>query len=244
MGLAIGFTVGAIAAPVQLLTGDFAARNVAASQPTKFAAMELLEETTEGAPFTIGGLLIDGEKRFAIEIPQLTSLLQEFDPNAEIEGLDATPEELRPPENVVHLAFQLMVGLGTGLLALSAFGGWKAWKRGGLPMQGWFLWAVAGAGPAAVIALEAGWTTTEVGRQPWIAQQVMLVSEAVTPRQGIGWLLIGLIVVYGGLAGSAVVVLRSMSARWRKGEDPGTPYGPEPLAETEMPDADPELADA
>ena len=94
--------------------------------------------------------------------------------------------------------------------------------------------AVAAAGPAAVIALEAGWTTTEVGRQPWIAQQVMLVSDAVTPRQGIGWLLIGLIVVYGGLAASAVVVLRAMSARWRNGEDPGTPYGPDPLPDDEM----------
>jgi len=245
MGLAIGFTVGAIAAPIQIFTGDIAARNVATSQPTKFAAMELLEETTAGAPFTIGGVLIDGEKRFAIEIPKVTSLLQEFDPNAEIEGLDATPEAFRPPVNVVHLSFQLMVGLGSALLALSVFGGWKAWKRGGLPMQGWFLWAVAAAGPAAVVALEAGWTTTEVGRQPWIAQQVMLVSDAVTPRQGIGWLLIGLIVVYTGLAGSAVVVLRAMSARWRKGEDPGTPYGPEPLADPGLPGAESsELTDA
>ena len=237
MGLAIGFAVGAIAAPIQLITGDLAARNVASSQPTKFAAMELLEETTVGAPLTIGGVLIDGEKRFAIEIPRLTSLLQDFDPDSTIEGLDATPEELRPPANVVHLSFQLMVGIGTALLAFAAYGGWRVWKRGGLPEQRWFLWAVAASGPAAVIALEAGWTTTEVGRQPWIAQQVMLVSEAVTPRQGIGWLLVGLIVVYSGLAASAVVVLRAMSARWRKGEDSGTPYGPEPLPDRSMVDA-------
>lgn len=234
LGLTIGFTVGAIAAPIQLITGDIAARNVAASQPTKFAAMELLEETTEGAPFTIGGVMIDGEKRFAIEIPRLTSLLQEFDPNAEIQGLDATPEEFRPPENVVHLSFQLMVGLGMGLLSLAIAGGWWRWRRGGLPTARWFLWAAAVAGPAAVVALEAGWTTTEVGRQPWIAQQVMLVSDAVTPRDGIGLLLAGLVVVYGGLALSAVVVLRAMSARWRAGEDPGTPYGPEPLRAPEL----------
>lgn len=234
MGLAIGFGVGAVAAPVQLITGDIAARNVAVSQPVKFAAMELLEETTEGAPFTIGGILIDGEKRFAIEIPRATSLLQEFDPNAEIQGLDAVPEELRPPENIVHLSFQLMVGIGMALLALSALGGWWVWKRGGLPTGRWFLWAAASSGPAAVIALEAGWTTTEVGRQPWIAQQVMLVSDAVTPREGIGLLLVGLVVIYLGLAASAVVVLRAMSARWREGEDPGTPYGPEPLPVPEL----------
>lgn len=234
LGLGIGFTVGAIAAPVQLITGDIAARNVAVSQPTKFAAMELLEETTEGAPLTIGGVIIDGEKRFAIEIPNLTSLLQDFDPGSEIQGLDATPEDLRPPANIVHVSFQLMVGLGIGLLTFAGVGGWFVWKRGALPTSRRFLLAAALSGPAAVVALEAGWTTTEVGRQPWIAQQVMLVRDAVTPREGIGLLLGGLIIIYAGLAGSAIVVLRSMSARWRRGEDPGTPYGPEPLPTPEL----------
>ncbi len=229
MGLAIGFAVGAIAVPVQLITGDLAARNVATSQPVKFAAMELLEVSTDGAPLTLGGVVIDGEKRFAIEIPRLTSLLQDFDPDSRIEGLDAVSEELRPPANVVHISFQLMVGLGLLMLLFAAVGGWWRWRRGALPPGRWFLWAAAASGPAAVLALEAGWTTTEVGRQPWIAQQVLLVSDAVTPRQGIGWLLVGLIGVYGGLAGSAIVVLRAMSARWRRGEDTGTPYGPSPI---------------
>ena len=135
MGVAIGFAVGAVTAPLQVLTGDIAARNVASSQPAKFAAMELLTETTSGAPLTIGGVLIDGEKRFAIEIPRLTSLLQDFDPNSTITGLDDIPEAERPPANVVHLSFQLMVGIGTAVLGLSAFSGWVRWRKGAWPTQ-------------------------------------------------------------------------------------------------------------
>lgn len=229
MGMAIGFTVGAIAAPIQLITGDFAARHVFEAQPTKFAALELVVETTDGAPTTLGGLLIDGEVRYAIEIPNGTSLLQGFSADTVVTGLDAVPEAERPPANVVHIAFQLMVGIGTGLLGLSAFGAWRKRRTGRLPDGRLWAWALVVAGPASVVALEAGWTTTEVGRQPWIAQNVMLVEDAVTPRQGIGWLLIGLVVLYSGLATASVVVLRAMSARWRRGEDPAAPYGPEPL---------------
>ena len=228
MGVAIGFTVAAIAVPAQLITGDIATRNVASSQPTKFAAIELIQETETGVPFTVGGILIDGEKRFAIELPNVTSLLQDFDPNSEIQGLDAVPEDERPPANVVHVSFQLMVGLGLAMGALAAFGGWNRWRTGAVPDSVWWYRAMVLAGPMAVLALEAGWTTTEVGRQPWIAQQVMRVSEAVTPREGIAFILIGLTVVYAGLAGSAWFVLRNMSRRWRAGEEVGTPYGPDP----------------
>ncbi len=226
LGVVIGFTVGAVAAPIQVFTGDLAARNVATDQPAKFAAMELLEETTSGAPLTLGGLIVDGEKVGAIEIPNLTSLLQDFDPNSTITGLDDIPVDERPPANVVHLSFQLMVGIGMALLGLAAFSGWRRWRTGDLPDSPWWYRAVALSGPAAVLALEAGWTTTEVGRQPWIAQQVMLVEDAVTPRSGIGLVLVGLVVVYLGLAASAIGVLRSMSARWRAGGDPPAPYGP------------------
>ncbi|MEZ5226986.1 MAG: cytochrome ubiquinol oxidase subunit I [Acidimicrobiales bacterium] len=226
LGVVIGFTVGAVTAPIQLITGDLAARNVAADQPAKFAAIELLETTTAGAPMTLGGVIVDGKKVGAIEIPDLTSLLQSFDPNATITGLDAVPPDRRPPVNVVHLSFQLMVGIGMSLLTLAAFSGWKRWRTGELPTATWWYRLVALTGPAAVLALEAGWTTTETGRQPWIAQQVMLVEDAVTPRDGIGLVLAGFVVVYLGLGAPAWFVLRSMSNRWRAGGDPPTPYGP------------------
>jgi cytochrome bd ubiquinol oxidase subunit I len=226
MGATIGLTVGAIAAPVMLVTGDLAARNVAADQPIKFAAIELLPETTAGAPFTLGGVLVDGEVRGAIEIPRATSLLQEFDPDATITGLDAAPEELRPPANIVHLSFQLMVGIGLALIALSTWSAWIRRRSGDWPVQRLWWRALALAGPAAVLALELGWTTTEVGRQPWIAQNVLLVEDAVTTRTGIGWSLAALMFIYIGLAGSGWFVLHQLSVRWRRGEDPATPYGP------------------
>ncbi len=244
LGLSIGFAVAAVAAPVQIFTGDLAARNVAENQPIKFAAMELIEERTTGVPFTIGGLLIDGEKVGAIEIPNGTSILQDFDPNSTMEGLDSVPEELRPPVNVVRIAFQLMIAIGMGLLTLALWGGFVRWRKGELPIANpWFLRALVLAGPASVLAMEAGWTTTEVGRQPWIARDVMLVADAVTTREGIAGLLIGLIVLYSGLATASVLVLKAMSARWRRGEDPAAPYGPVPFDPTpESPDT--ELVDA
>ncbi len=246
LGLTIGFAVAAVAAPIQIVTGDLAARNVAENQPIKFAAMELIEETTTGVPFTIGGLIIDGEKVGAIEIPNGTSLLQDFDPNSTMEGLDSVPEELQPPVNVVRIAFQLMIVIGMGLLTLVVWGAFVRWRKGDLPLSNkWFLRALVVAGPASVLAMEAGWTTTEVGRQPWIARDVMLVADAVTTREGIAGLLIGLIVLYSGLASASIIVLKAMSARWRRGEDPPAPYGPMPL-EIDEPEADPEpdLVDA
>lgn len=226
LGAVIGFTAGALALPLQIFSGDQAARHVARAQPVKFAAIELLEQTTRGAPLTLGGVLIDGRKVGALEIPRLTSLLQDFDADSEIAGLDAVAPELRPPANVVHLAFQTMVAAGLLLSALAAASFAVRWRRGALPAGRAWWWCVAAGGPLAVLALEAGWVTTEVGRQPWIAHGAMLVSQAVTPRAGIRVVLIGLLAVYAGLLGSAWLVLVLMSQRWRRGEDPPAPYGP------------------
>jgi len=226
LGATIGLAVGALAMPLQVLTGDLAVRHVAEDQPVKFAAMELIPETTAGASLTLGGLLVDGEKVGALEIPRLTSLLLHFDPASEVAGLDSVPAELRPPVNVVHVSFQAMVASGMMLLMLGALGGWALWRRGSLPASRWWWVGLVASGPLAVLAMEAGWVATEVGRQPWIAQGLMRVADAVTPREGIEVLLVGLVVVYAGLGGSAWLVLHHMSARWRRGEDPPAPYGP------------------
>jgi cytochrome d ubiquinol oxidase subunit I len=177
-------------------------------------------------PMTLGGVYIDGEVVGAVEIPYLTSLILDFDPNATIEGLDAAPAEDRPPENVVHLSFQLMVFLGTALAALAAWTGLVWWRRRELPSSRWWLRAVVLSGPMAVLALEAGWTTTEVGRQPWIAYEVLRVADAVTAQPGVGVILTGLIALYVGLGLSLWFVLHRMSLRWRAGEEVSTPYGP------------------
>ena len=118
IGLVIPFTIAALAAPAQVVVGDWAARTVAEKQPTKLAAIEGLGTTTEGAPIHLLGWYRDGEVVGGIEIPHLLSILADHDPGATIQGLDAVPPDQRPPVNVVRFAFQAMVGIGTALMLL------------------------------------------------------------------------------------------------------------------------------
>jgi cytochrome d ubiquinol oxidase subunit I len=202
IGLVVALSVAALAAPAQLLVGDWAARTVAERQPVKLAAFEGLEETTKGAPFSLPG---------GIEIPKLLSLLAFHDPNATVTGLDSVPEDDRPPTDIVKLSFRLMVFIGSGLAALGAWFAWLWWRRGRLPRSLWFYRALVAAGPAALVALIAGWVTTEVGRQPWVVYHVMRTESAVTGASGIpvGFAALGL--VYVGLATVAFVMLRRLS---------------------------------
>jgi cytochrome bd ubiquinol oxidase subunit I len=212
IGLALPLTVALVTVPIQIVVGDWAARNVAHNQPTKLAAMEGQFDTERGAPIHIGGWFdTDGEIRFGIRIPKGLSLLARHEPNAEIQGLEAVPPEDRPPVNVVRLAFQTMVGIAFGLLGL---GLWMliAWRRNRtLPRSRWFLRFAVAAGPAAVIALEAGWVVTEVGRQPWIVYEVMRVADAVTTAPNIRYGYFLLVAVYAVLAVATLYVLRRLA---------------------------------
>jgi cytochrome d ubiquinol oxidase subunit I len=183
--LAIPLTIAAFVSPVQVLVGDWAARDVAQYQPTKLAALEGLGPTTRGAPEHLLGWYVDGKVKYGIEIPKLLSLLSSHDPNARIEGLFAVPARDRPPVNVVRIAFQLMVGIGTALALLGVVLLVVRVRRRRLPESPWFYRAVALAGPLALVALISGWVTTEVGRQPWVVYHVMRTSQAVTGAGGI-----------------------------------------------------------
>ena len=211
-GFLVPFVFAAAITPVQIGVGDWAARFLADYQPVKLAAIEGLEKTQTGAPLTIGGIPIDGEIRYGLEIPRGLSLLAQHDPKAKVLGLDAVPRDQRPPVGVVHVAFQVMVAIGFGLLALGLWFAWAWRRRRSLPRSRWFLRAAVVAGPAAVIALEAGWVTTEVGRQPWIVYEVMRVSEAVTAAPGIRYGYYAMIVVYTLLTIATVYVLRRVAA--------------------------------
>jgi cytochrome d ubiquinol oxidase subunit I len=178
--LAIPLTAAALAAPVQVLVGDWAARDVATTQPTKLAAFEGLYQTTHGAPEHLLGWYRNGKVDYGIEIPHLLSFLSYHRWNARVEGLAAVPADERPPVNVVRIAFQTMVGIGTGLALIGVLyvGTWIRRKR--LPESTWFYRAVVLAAPLSVVALLAGWVVTEVGRQPWIVYRVMPTAAAVT----------------------------------------------------------------
>ncbi|MGH2802379.1 MAG: cytochrome ubiquinol oxidase subunit I [Thermoleophilaceae bacterium] len=204
IGLVVALSFAALASPAQLLVGDWAARTVAESQPVKLAAFEGLERTTEGAGFELGA---------GIEIPKLLSLLAFHDPNATVQGLDSVPEEDRPPVGIVKASFRIMVAIGTGLTALGAWFLWSWWRRGRLPGSPWFSRALLAAGPLSVVALIAGWVTTEVGRQPWVVYEVMRTEEAVTGAGGIPVGFAALALVYAGLGAIAWVMLRRLGRR-------------------------------
>ncbi|MGY1623522.1 cytochrome ubiquinol oxidase subunit I [Geodermatophilus sp. SYSU D00965] len=211
LGLLVPLAMGAVAAPVQLVVGDWIAATVAENQPAKLAAMEGLYETTAGAPLTIGGWFSDDRMRWGLEIPNGLSLLVHRDPDGVVPGLAEFPPDERPPVNVVHLAFDTMVGLGSALLLLSLWFGWVWWRRRRIPDTPWFLRAVAVSGVAAVVALEAGWVTTEVGRQPWIVYGIQRTADAVSPAPGLYLGFYAVVVVYLALTALTVYVLRRLA---------------------------------
>src|SRR4051794_12289287 len=108
----------ALAAPIQFLAGDWAARTISRDEPTKLAAIEGLAKTTKGAPLHVLGLYEHGQVRYGVRIPKALSVLAFHDPNARVQGLDAVPPWNRPPVNVVRVSFQTMVGIGTMLAIL------------------------------------------------------------------------------------------------------------------------------
>ncbi|WP_243774759.1 cytochrome ubiquinol oxidase subunit I [Actinomadura barringtoniae] len=213
LGFAIPFSLGAVCAPLQVIVGDWASRFVADNQPVKFAAMEGIEHTQSGVPF-----------RFAFfEVPNALSMMLKFDAHATLRGMDAFPEDVRPPAEVVKTSFEIMITIGMALLSLAAWWAYSWWRRRrsvaragelskhrDLPWKPWFLRAATLAGVAAAIAMEAGWTTTEVGRQPWIVYGVMRTEEAVNPNPGLRYGLYVVLAVYTVLTVATISVLRRM----------------------------------
>ena len=204
----LALIVGAPAAILQPISGDISARAVAQWQPTKLAALEGQFETERGAPLRIGGWPdVEGRRtRFAIEIPKGLSLLAFHSPSAEVAGLEAFPPELWPPILPVHLGFQLMVGLGTAMAVVSLWVAWVAIRQRSLVDDRRLLAALAIIAPFGFIAIEAGWTVTEVGRQPWVVQGIIRTADAVTPMPGlvVPMLLFALLYL---MLGAIVVVL-------------------------------------
>ncbi|WP_051581512.1 cytochrome ubiquinol oxidase subunit I [Pseudonocardia acaciae] len=210
-GLLIPLAAAAIAAPIQVGVGDWIATTVARNQPVKLAAMEGLFHGGTAVPLSLGGIYRNDELRYALEIPWGLSLLVTHDPNGHVSGLEAVAPELRPPVNVVHLAYDLMVGIGMALLLLALWLGWSWWRRRQAPETVWFLRAVAVSGVAAVVAMEAGWIVTEVGRQPFIVYRIMRTADAVSPAPGLFAGFYAVLAIYVVLTVLTVWVLRRLA---------------------------------
>jgi len=228
LGFIVPFAFASVAAIAQPLVGHLLGSRLADTQPAKLAAFELATETESPSPLRLGGIMIDGEVRYSIDIPVLGSVIARNSLSKPVEGLENFPEADRPPVNITHLSFQTMIAAGTALAGLSALF-WIARRRGrDLLTKRWFLKAAVIAGPLAIVALEAGWIATEVGRQPWVVYGYMRTTEAAGDNSGLWWLLGATVVVYGLMTTAATIVLRSMARRWREGaDDLPSPYGPD-----------------
>ncbi len=207
--LLLTLAVGALAIPLQIASGDLSGKFVAENQPVKFAAMEGQFETEKGAPERIGGIPDpgSGQTRYAIEIPKLGSFLAHGNFNAEVQGLNSFPQDVRPDPRLVHIPFQIMVGCGFLMLFVSwGFFALAALKRA-LPLNRTMLRLLVLSLPLGFVALEMGWFVTEFGRQPWIVWQVMRVQDAATPQSGVVYLLIIFSLVYVALTAGLILVL-------------------------------------
>ena len=239
LAFAVPFTVAAALTPVQLLVGDLSARAIANDQPSKFAAVEITWTTRDHNPEVLGGYIDDsGEVHLGIAIPSLDSLLVGYSPNTVVRGLTSFAADSRPNTlevNIVHLAFDVMVGLGSAGAALSAWFLWILLRRRRLPESRWFYRLAALSGIGSYVAVESGWITTEVGRQPWIVSGTLRVSDAVTdaPANFVWTSLIALVVIYALIAFFFVTLLIKLAERWRREDsgvaaapEMGVPYGP------------------
>jgi cytochrome bd ubiquinol oxidase subunit I len=228
VALAIALLVGGVSAILQPLSGDRLAKRVAQTQPVKLAAFEGQFQTEQGAPLRIGGIPDEQARttHYAIEVPYALSILAYDDPNATVKGLNDFPPDTHPPVAIVHIAFQIMVACGVAMMLVAAWAVWRYWrgrrKQNWLDSK-WFLRMLIAAAPLGFIAIETGWTVTEVGRQPWIIYGVMRTSEAVTPMPGLVVPFITFTVLYIFLAVITVfLLLRQVAA---------SPRDPEPRPE-------------
>ena len=205
--LRIAFAIGSLAALAQPLSGDRLAKGTAVRQPAKLAAMEAHFRTEAGAPLILGGIPDEEGKRvrYAIPLPRMLSFLAFGDFDAEVKGLEDIPRDEWPPVLPVHAAFQIMVGAGTAMAALAAAFFWLAFRRSRWLEHRRFLTLLALSAPLGFIALEAGWTVTEVGRQPWILYGILRTRDAVTPMPGL---------VYPFLAFTGVYLFLAAVVAW------------------------------
>jgi len=168
--------------PTQMVLGDLHGRNTLQYQPTKLAAIEGIWDTARGAPATLIAWPSMQQERnlFAVDIPGLASLYLTHSWDGEVQGLKAVPEGDRPEVPIVFFAFRIMVGVGMILLGTAVTGAVLRW-RGRFYDTRWFQFLAMATVPLGFIAVLAGWTTTEAGRQPWTIYGQLRTADAVAP---------------------------------------------------------------
>ncbi len=213
------------ATPAQIMIGDAHGLNTLEHQPAKIAAIEghWRNEVGAGVPLILFGWpdMQAEETRFRIEVPRLGGLILTHKLDGQYKGLSEFPKEDRPNATIVFWSFRVMVGLGLLMLILAVWSLWRRW-RSVLFNGDWFLRFATLMGPSGIIAILAGWYTTEIGRQPWIVYGVMRTKDAVSNHSAItlSITLVGFILVYFAVFGFGVSYMLKLVA---KGPHPGEP---------------------
>lgn len=205
----IAIVFGSVAAVLQPISGDLSAKDVAKRQPAKLAAMEAHFHTEKSASLIIGGIPDEKNKKvdYAIKLPGMLSFLVHGNFTGEVKGLDTIPEDEQPPITITHLAFQIMIAIGMFLILLAILY-FMSFRKKHWMQASWFLKLFVMATPLGFIAVEAGWTVTEVGRQPWIIHGIMKTKDAVTPMPGIAYSFYLFIAIYISLSVMVIFLLK------------------------------------
>ncbi|MFL5517342.1 MAG: cytochrome ubiquinol oxidase subunit I [Gemmatimonadales bacterium] len=225
----IALLVAAPSAVLQPLSGDLSARAVVRVQPAKLAAMEAHFQTARRVPLVIGGWPdVDARTiRYAVRVPGGLSFLAHHDVNARVTGLEEFPRADWPNVQIVHAAFQVMIALGSYLALVSLWAGWLAVRHRDPSENRWLLRAVALGAPFGFLAIEAGWTVTEVGRQPWIVYGTLRTADAVTPMPGLIVPFLGFSLLYCFLGTIVVWLLYRQIIRSPRATEWSRVYAPE-----------------
>ncbi|MCI5046631.1 MAG: cytochrome ubiquinol oxidase subunit I [Aquisalinus sp.] len=226
--LRTGVFLGAILIPMQILAGDLHGLNTLEHQPQKVAAMEGNWDTGPNIPLLLFALP-DEEARtnhFEIGIPSGASLILKHHADGVVPGLNDYAGE-HPPVAPLFLGFRIMVGIGLLMLAVSWWGAWRIWRKGGIsPLMARVLLGMTFSGWVATLA---GWYVTEIGRQPWLVHGVLMTKDAVSDVSGgmVATTLFFYLAIYAALLIAYISVLFYLAGR-RRADAPRATLGPRP----------------
>jgi cytochrome d ubiquinol oxidase subunit I len=224
--IALRMAIGmfALVAPLQLIVGDASGKDVAMRQPAKLAAIEGFWRTRGEQPFDLVAWPDRARQAndWEVSVPALGSWITRGDAKAVVRGLTSFPRGDEPPSAVVFWSFRVMVGLGLAMIGLGLWG-LLLWWRAAIERTRLFLIATMLMGPAGFIAVIAGWTTAEVGRQPWVIYGLMRTADGVSPitAHQVSASLIGFLVVYAIIFGAGALYILRLIA-----EGPAMPATP------------------
>ena len=221
--------------PLQVFLGDAHGLNTLKYQPAKLAAIEARWDTASPAPLTLFALPDQKAQanHLSLDVPVLGSLILTHDPGGTIRGLKEWPRDQQPPVAIPFFAFRVMVGIGLVMLAVVLAG--TALRPGGrLYRSDLYLRACQYAAPLGFLAVLAGWTTTEVGRQPWTVYGLLRTAQSVSPSLTGGDVLLSfagyvaayLIMFPAGLMLMARIVRRGFEPTVEDAVESGRPYAP------------------